>query len=143
MRPAARSAPSSPRPARHIAAAIAPQLPDHVQAVALHPEAGQLDLRPDSPAFATWLRLISARIVAAANEAVRTYAVRTVRVLAVGAAPASRVPAQTPVAGPKVPQTPMKTRAMASPRTRPSLPRAVSIRRSQRRCSGRPGQCGS
>ncbi|MEV6806908.1 hypothetical protein [Streptomyces sp. NPDC051132] len=36
-----------------IAAAIAPQPPDHVAAVAFHPETGQLDLRPDSPAYAT------------------------------------------------------------------------------------------
>ncbi|MFE7113600.1 DciA family protein [Streptomyces sp. NPDC057575] len=49
-----------------ISAAVAPQLPDHVQAVAFHPETGQLDLRPDSPAYATQLRLISARIVTAA-----------------------------------------------------------------------------
>ncbi|UQA92340.1 DciA family protein [Streptomyces halobius] len=51
-----------------IAAAVAPQLPDHVRAVAFHPENGQLDLRPDSPAYATQLRLVSDRIVAAANE---------------------------------------------------------------------------
>ncbi|WP_374120565.1 DciA family protein [Streptomyces sp. AN091965] len=68
-----------------IAAALAPQLPDHVQAVAFHPETGQLDLRPASPAYATQLRLISARIVAAVNEAVGTDAVRAVGVLPVGA----------------------------------------------------------
>ncbi|MEQ6027924.1 DciA family protein [Streptomyces salinarius] len=73
-----------------IVAAITPQLPDHVAAVAFHPETGQLDLRPGSPAYTTQLRLISARIVAAANEPAGTDAVRTVRVLAVGAAPDSR-----------------------------------------------------
>jgi predicted nucleic acid-binding Zn ribbon protein len=64
-----------------IAAAVAPQLPHHVTAVAFHPETGQLDLRPDSPAYATQLRLITARIVATANTSVGTDAVRTVRVL--------------------------------------------------------------
>ncbi|MGC2997168.1 DciA family protein [Streptomyces sp. G35A] len=70
-----------------IAASISPQLPDHVSAVAFHPETGQLDLRPDSPAYATQLRLITARIIAAANSAVGTDAVRAVRVLPVGAGP--------------------------------------------------------
>ncbi|MFE9687823.1 hypothetical protein [Streptomyces sp. NPDC006285] len=32
-----------------IAAAVAPQLPDHVTAVAFHPETGQLDLRAPTP----------------------------------------------------------------------------------------------
>ncbi|WP_406323641.1 hypothetical protein [Streptomyces sp. NBC_01637] len=68
-----------------IAAAISPALPEHVQAVAFHAESGLLDLRPDSSAYATQLRPISARIVAAANETVGTAAVRTVRVLVVGA----------------------------------------------------------
>ncbi|MFF4795613.1 hypothetical protein ACFY2M_39260 [Streptomyces sp. NPDC001276] len=36
-----------------IAAAVAPQLPSRVAAVAFHQETGQLDLRPDSPAYAT------------------------------------------------------------------------------------------
>ncbi|MEW2297082.1 hypothetical protein ABZ719_31015 [Streptomyces sp. NPDC006743] len=40
------------------AATVAPQLPHHVAVVAFHPETGQLDLRPDSPAYATQLRLI-------------------------------------------------------------------------------------
>nr|WP_237492911.1 DciA family protein [Streptomyces sp. YIM 132580] len=52
-----------------IASIVAPQLPDHAAAVAFHPETGQLDLRPDSPAYTTQLRLISARIITAANEA--------------------------------------------------------------------------
>ncbi|MEV8105785.1 DciA family protein [Streptomyces sp. NPDC088135] len=70
---------------RTFAAALSPKLAAHVVAVAFHAETGQLDLRPDSPAYATQLRLISSRIVAAASDAVGTQAVRTVRVLAVGA----------------------------------------------------------
>ncbi|MEU9321441.1 DciA family protein [Streptomyces sp. NPDC048295] len=98
-----------------IAAAVAPQLPDHVAAVAFHPETGQLDLRPDSPAYATQLRLISARIVAAANESADTSAVRGVRVLAVGAAPAPRTAPEVPAAAPNAPQAPVKAREMGSP----------------------------
>jgi hypothetical protein len=98
-----------------IAASIAPQLPDHVQAVAFHPETGQLDLRPDSPAYATQLRLISTRIVAAANEAVRTDAVCAIRVLAVGAAPTPCTTPEMPATAPDTPPAPVKTREMASP----------------------------
>ncbi|MGW2768871.1 hypothetical protein [Streptomyces sp. NPDC001275] len=57
----------------------------NVAAVAFHPESGQLDLRPDSRAYATQLRLLSAHVITAANDAVGTQAVRAVRVLAVGA----------------------------------------------------------
>ncbi|MEU8622769.1 DciA family protein [Streptomyces sp. NPDC048623] len=103
-----------------IAAAVAPQLPDHVQAVAFHPETGQLDLRPNSPAYATQLRLISARIVAEANRAVGATAVRTVRVLPVGGVPAPRTNPQAPVpasvaAAPEAVPVEVKTREMASP----------------------------
>ncbi|MFG3499306.1 DciA family protein [Streptomyces sp. NPDC047928] len=98
-----------------IAAGLSPKLAAHVQAVAFHAETGQLDLRPDSPAYATQLRLITSRIVAAANDAVGTQAVRTVRVLAAGAtapAPRETATAPTPAAAPEMP---VKTREKASP----------------------------
>ncbi|MFI5945572.1 DciA family protein [Streptomyces uncialis] len=98
-----------------IAATVSPNLPAHVQAVAFHPETGQLDLRPDSSAYATQLRLISSRIVAAANDASGTQAVRTVRVLTAGTtapAPREAVTAPTAVAPTKAP---VKTRDMAPP----------------------------
>ncbi|MFD3931738.1 DciA family protein [Streptomyces sp. NPDC058614] len=93
-----------------IAAAISPQLPNHVAVVAFHPETGQLDLRPDSPAYATQLRLISTRIVSTVNSAVGTDAVRTVRVLPAGAAPDLR----TTQPAPATPEAPVKTRETAS-----------------------------
>ncbi|GAA3381212.1 hypothetical protein GCM10020367_71600 [Streptomyces sannanensis] len=96
-----------------IAAAVSPQLPSHVTAAAFHPETKQLDLRPDSPAYATQLRLISSRIVATVNSAVGTGAVRTVRVLPVGAAPAPRTPQPVPAAA-AMPGAPVKTRETAS-----------------------------
>jgi predicted nucleic acid-binding Zn ribbon protein len=103
-----------------IAAAVSPQRPDHVGAVAFHPETGQLDLRPDSSAYATQLRLISARIVATANSAVGTDAVRTIRVLAVGAAPQPRTTEPVPAAA-AGPEAPVKTREMASEGYRQAL----------------------
>ncbi|MFI2031875.1 DciA family protein [Streptomyces buecherae] len=95
-----------------IATAVAPQLPHHVTAIAFHTEAGQLDLRPDSPTYATQLRLISPRIITAANNAVGTDAVRSIRVLAAGAAPTPHTAPSTP----KIePQAQVKTREMACP----------------------------
>ncbi len=96
-----------------IAGAVAPQLPHHVAAVAFHPETGQLDLRPDSPAYATQLRLITARIVATANSTVGTDAVRTVRVLSPGAAPVPRIVSEAP-APMDASQAPVKTRETGS-----------------------------
>lgn len=101
--------------ASDIAGAVSPRLPHHVVAVAFHPETGQLDLRPDSPAYATQLRLITAQIVATANSTVGTDAVRTVRVLPPGAAPALRTTPEAPAAAPDGVQAPVKTREMASP----------------------------
>lgn len=99
-----------------IAAAVAPRLPDHVQAVAFHPQTGQLDLRPDSPAYGTQLRLIGARIVAAANETTGASAVRSIQVLPVGAAPTPTVkPAPEAPAAPRGPEAPVTTRETASP----------------------------
>ncbi|MFE9258522.1 DUF721 domain-containing protein [Streptomyces sp. NPDC006879] len=68
-----------------------------------------------SSAYATQLRLITARIVAAANKAVGSDAVRTVRVLPPGAAPAPRTAPTAPTAAPDGAQAPVKTREMGSP----------------------------
>ena len=99
-----------------IAAAVSSRLPEHVQAVAFHTENGQLDLRPDSPAYATQLRLITARIIHAANEAAGSEAVRTVRVLPVGAlapksttATSAQAPAKACAAASEAPVTGSKT----------------------------------
>lgn len=97
-----------------IAATVSSRLPDHVQAVAFHPETGQLDLRPDSPAYATQLRLITARIVTTANQTVGTDAVRTVRVLPAGTVPTPRTAEYAPKAA-AAPEAPVKTRDAASP----------------------------
>ncbi|MGA5558825.1 DciA family protein [Streptomyces lavendulocolor] len=97
------------------AAGLSPKLVTHIQAVAFHAETGQLDLRPDSPAYATQLRLITSRIVAAANDAVGTQAIRTVQVLAVGATGPAHREAATAPAPAAAPEMPVKTREEASP----------------------------
>ncbi|MFE9334811.1 DciA family protein [Streptomyces sp. NPDC006925] len=98
-----------------IAAAVSPNLASHVSAVAFHTDSGQLDLRPDSPAYATQLRLLSTRVIAAANDAAGTQAVRTIRVMTIGATgPASREAAAAPIPAP-APKVPVKTREDASP----------------------------
>ncbi|MEU9943136.1 DciA family protein [Streptomyces lavendulae] len=120
-----------------IAAGLSPKLAAHVTAVAFHAETGQLDLRPDSPAYATQLRLISSRIIAAANEAVCAQAVRTVHVLTLGApAPAAReaVTAATTVAA--APETPVKTRDMATPGFHRALAAHQAVPRGQHVSSG-------
>jgi hypothetical protein len=96
-----------------IAAAVSPNLAAHVQATAFHPEPGQLDLRPDSPAYATQLRLLNARIITAANDAAGTQAVRSIRVLAIGTVSEARAVSAPSAATP--PEAPVKTREMASP----------------------------
>ncbi|MGW6247910.1 DciA family protein [Streptomyces roseolus] len=99
-----------------IAAAVSPTLPAHVQATGYDPETGRLDLRPDSPAYATQLRLLTPRIIATANEHVGSSAVRTLRVLPPGAvnttpSPAADRPAPGAAAAPT---GPVKTRETAS-----------------------------
>ncbi|MFE6460033.1 DciA family protein [Streptomyces cinereoruber] len=97
-----------------IAATIAPRLAAHTTAVAFDPATGQLDLMPDSPAYATQLRLMTPRIIAAANEQASAAAVRTVRVRQPGALPAT--PAPAPATGKTAAESagPVKTHEMAS-----------------------------
>ncbi|MFF0629822.1 DciA family protein [Streptomyces sp. NPDC004296] len=89
-----------------IAATIAPQLPHHVAAVAFHTETGQLDLQPASPAYATQLRLITPRIITAANQETGTTTVRRVRVLPAGNLPTPTTTTQAPAADPVEPPRP-------------------------------------
>ncbi|MFF4874055.1 DciA family protein [Streptomyces sp. NPDC000961] len=99
-----------------IAAAVSPTLPAHVQATGYDPETGRLDLRPDSPAYATQLRLLTARIIATANEHVGAQAVRALRVLPPGAVDTTPPPAaDSPAPGAAAaPAGPVKTRETAS-----------------------------
>ncbi|MFE5514148.1 DciA family protein [Streptomyces sp. NPDC056529] len=97
-----------------IAATIAPRLATHTTAVAYDPQTGQLDLMPDSPAYATQLRLMTPRIIAAANETSAAAAVRTVRVRQPGTLPTTPAPAPTAGKTAAEPTRPVKTRETAS-----------------------------
>ncbi|MGW8954676.1 DciA family protein [Streptomyces sp. NPDC055709] len=132
-----------------IASAVSPQLAAHAAAVAFHLESGQLDLRPDSPAYATQLRLISARIITAANDHVGAGAVRTVRVLPVGALP--RLGPRRLTSPRRRPRSRLRCRpgsrhrraiTQRSPRTAPSpCPLSASTRPSRGPSSGRLAPC--
>ncbi|CAL9636879.1 hypothetical protein SUDANB120_06230 (plasmid) [Streptomyces sp. enrichment culture] len=97
-----------------IADAVTANLSAHVTAAAFNADSGQLDLRPDSPAYATQLRLLSARIIAAANQRAGIQAVRAIRVLAIGptTAPEPHTTAPAPAPGTR-PEAPVRTRDMA------------------------------
>lgn len=99
---------------------IAPDLARHVAAVGFDAEQGRLDLLPDSSAYATQLRMSTARLVALANQAVGRQAVRTIRVLPPGTARGPAVPEVTPAAAPAS-EAPVRTRQDASPGYRQAL----------------------
>ncbi|MYV95934.1 DciA family protein [Streptomyces sp. SID1034] len=52
-------------------AAATPELAGHVQAVTFDPDAGRLDVAPDSPAYGTQLRWSVPKLLAGANERVQ------------------------------------------------------------------------
>lgn len=97
-----------------IAASVSPHLAAHVEAMAFYSETGQLDLRPDSSAYATQLRLVSSRIVTAANDAVGRQAVRVVRVLAVGQVSVPQPRQAVSGTAAAVSEAPVRTRETAS-----------------------------
>jgi hypothetical protein len=77
--------------------AIAPDLAPHVKAVGFDAGTGRLDLLPDSPAYATQLRMSTTRLIAMANQAAGRDAVRAIRVLPPGthtSAPAADIPSK-------------------------------------------------
>lgn len=78
--------------------AIAPELAAHVTAVAHDAESGRLDLLPDSPAWATQLRLTSASLVTRIGRQVGPGVVRSIHVLPPGATCAGPVPVSEAIA---------------------------------------------
>jgi hypothetical protein len=101
--------------------AIAPDLAPHVHAVGFDADTGRLDLLPDSPAYATQLRMSTARLIAMANQTAGREAVRAIRVLPPGthtAVPAADVP---PKEAATEPAGPAHTREDASDGSRQAL----------------------
>ncbi|MFF7249997.1 DciA family protein [Embleya sp. NPDC008237] len=110
---------------------IAPELADHVTVEHYDPSTRCLELRPDSPTYATQLRLLGdTAMCRRVNAAVGRDVVRTVRVLATGT-PRTR-PAARPPASPRgdspTPREPRKTPVL---RADPDRPQPVG--------HGRPG----
>ncbi|WP_172386930.1 Tn3 family transposase [Streptomyces sp. MNP-20] len=105
-----------------IAAVVAPPRFPTASRPPRSPETRQLDLRPDSPAYATQLRLITARIIAAANGSTGSEAVRTVRVLPAVAVPAPRTGREALAAALDAPAGARQSRAECLPRGRPRAP---------------------
>lgn len=108
-----------------IAASIAPQLPEHVQAVAFHPDTGQLDLRPDSPAYGTQLRLITQQIITAVNDSAGKDTIRTIRVLPVGHTSLGHTP-DTPEPSAATPTAPSPPASSAKPEPSPGYRQALA-----------------
>ncbi|MEU0271859.1 DciA family protein [Streptomyces sp. NPDC006307] len=111
-----------------IASTVAPNLAAHATAVAFDAPTGRLDLRPDSPAYGTQLRLFTKMIIAAANKRAGAAVVREVRVLPEGA---TTIPAPVPAADVRsaVPaDAPVKTRENASAGYRRTLAVLLSTR---------------
>ncbi|MEV6810248.1 DciA family protein [Streptomyces sp. NPDC051132] len=75
------------------AAAAAPELAGHVQAVGFDADTGRLNVAPDAPAYGTQLRWSAPKLIAVANEMVREANVRALHVL----------PPAPGMAGPAVP----------------------------------------
>ncbi|MEU9233555.1 DciA family protein [Streptomyces subrutilus] len=95
-------------------AALAPDLAEHVAAVGYDAERGELTLRPDSPTWATKVRLETSRIITDANRSTCTDAVRTVRVLSPGPLPVPSAAVEPDPVGTPVPQGPVRTRETAA-----------------------------
>ncbi|MGJ5899274.1 DciA family protein [Streptomyces niveiscabiei] len=93
--------------------AIAPELVGHVVAVGYDPDSGRLTVCPESPAWATKVRLEQARIIEAANASAGRTVVRGLRILAPGSVPPP-APDDDVVQAPEAPKGPVKTRELAS-----------------------------
>ncbi|MGW7398098.1 DciA family protein [Streptomyces cyaneofuscatus] len=91
---------------------LCPQYVGRIEPVHFDPQAGRLDLRPASPAYATQLRLLGGQLCKQINDKLGENLVRSIRVLPVG--PLATTPARTATApGPVTVQQPVRTRDTA------------------------------
>ncbi|MGW9238106.1 DciA family protein [[Kitasatospora] papulosa] len=130
---------------------LCPQYVGRVEPAHYDPQAGRLDLRPSSPAYATQLRLLGGQLCKQINDKMGRDVVRSIRVLPVGALPgeesSSRPGPATPAAA--VDPKPVKTRDTASEGYKATLaavrratprtvdPRVLEAMRSQQRDAAR------
>lgn len=97
----------------------------HLEPVAFHTEQGQLDIRPDSHAYATELRMCAPILVRELNQKLGRIAVRNIRVLTVGAVANTPRP-ETERPPLEQPAAPVRTRDTASPGYRQALETALA-----------------
>ncbi|MFI9194106.1 DciA family protein [Streptomyces californicus] len=91
---------------------LCPQYVGHIEPVHYDPQAGRLDLRPASPAYATQLRLLGGQLCKQINDKAGRDLVRSVRVLPPG--PITAQPTQaTSVPGRPTVERPVRTRDTA------------------------------
>ncbi|GGZ82472.1 DciA family protein [Streptomyces rubiginosohelvolus] len=88
---------------------LCPQYVDRIEPVHFDPQAGRLDLRPASPAYATQLRLLGGQLCKQINDKLGENLVRSIRVLPVGPVTAKPAPAAAATARPAV-ERPVNTR---------------------------------
>ncbi|MFB8122078.1 DciA family protein [Streptomyces bacillaris] len=91
---------------------LCPQYVGHIEPAHYDPQAGRLDLRPASHAYATQLRLLGGQLCKQINDKLGQNLVRSIRVLPVGAL--STAPARTAAAlSPAPARGPVRTRDTA------------------------------
>ncbi|MEO3976922.1 DUF721 domain-containing protein [Streptomyces sp. CAU 1734] len=93
---------------------VPPEVAEHLRAVAFDAPTGRLDLVPDTNAWATQARLISAQLVRQANTAIGAETVRRIRVLAVGSHASATRTEPSPATPAAAPRSEVRTPATAS-----------------------------
>ncbi|MFE3381687.1 DciA family protein [Streptomyces anulatus] len=91
---------------------LCPQYVGHIEPVHYDPQAGRLDLRPASPAYATQLRLLGGQLCKQINDKAGQNLVRSVRVLPPGPITAQPTQATSAPGRPTV-ERPVRTRDTA------------------------------
>lgn len=107
---------------------LCPQYVGHIEPTHFDPQAGRLDLRPASPAYATQLRLLGGQLCKQINDKVGQDLVRSIRVLPVGAMTMKPTPSSAAPGRPTV-QRPIRTRDTACDGYKETL---AAIRRAER-----------
>ncbi|MFW3477393.1 DciA family protein [Streptomyces microflavus] len=93
---------------------LCPQYVDRIEPAHFDPQAGRLDLRPASPAYATQLRLLGGQLCKQINDKLGENRVRSIRVLPVG-----------PLATTPHPRPPHQRLPWCSARSAPGTPPAT------------------
>ncbi|MEU6233061.1 DUF721 domain-containing protein [Kitasatospora sp. NPDC047058] len=91
------------------------ELANHVTAVSFDHQTGRLDVRADSPAYATHVRTLAPALVATLNQANGETILRTIRVLGTHRAQAAAATRPAARNGAPAPEPKIKTREDASP----------------------------